>query len=55
MPDYISLPPHVVRITSHIMALHMTAVEMNPRSHDADANPSTTTMTTTEMQQIIIE
>ena len=33
----------------------MTAVEMKPRSDDAGGNPSTTAMTITEMQQIIIQ
>ena len=50
-----SLPPHIARIIGPIMALHMAAVEMKPRSDDAGGNPSTTAMTITEMQQIIIQ
>ena len=36
------LLPLVARITGHIMALHLTAAGMKPRSDDAGGNPSTT-------------
>jgi hypothetical protein len=50
-----SLSPQVACITRNIMALHMTAIEMKPRSDETGGNPSTTAMTITEMQQIIIQ
>ena len=49
-----SLPPHVARIMSHIMALHMTAAKMRPAPTMPVAT-STTAMMIMGMQQIIIQ